>query len=139
VFRNDPRRADDGSVVVLAWICASFFALCGSALIVSGVLTGGISGLVIGVGLGIVVAAGSIPFVRAARRMNRALRNEPVAEAERSLRRHKVRAILGFYAVCALSEVLFPAPRAVRLIAVIATVLVVPLVLISAFDSAKRQ
>jgi hypothetical protein len=125
-------------VVVLAWVCALFFALCGSALVVSGVLAGGISGLV-GVGLGVVVTAGSIPFVRAARRMNNALQREPVAEAERSSRRHKVRAILGFYGACALSAVLFPAPGAVRVIAVIAAVLVVPLVLISAFDSPKRQ
>ena len=126
-------------MVVLAWICALFFALCGSGLIVAGVLAGGISGLAVGVGLGVVVTGGSIPFVRAARRMGKALQTDPLTEAERSSRRHKVRAILGLYVVGGVSAALFPAAGAVRVIAVIATVLVVPLGLISAFDNAKRQ
>jgi hypothetical protein len=67
--------------------------------------------------------------------MDKILRGQPVAEGERRSRRSKVRAILGFYVACALSAALFPAPGAVRVIAVIATVLVVPLVLISEFDN----
>jgi hypothetical protein len=89
--------------------------------------------------LGVVVAGGSIPFVRAARRINKVRREEAVTEAERRSRRRKVRAILGFYAACGLSAVLGPGPAAVRVIAVIAMVLVIPLALISEFDHAKRQ
>jgi len=125
-------------VVVLAWVCALFFALCGFGLIVAGVYAGG-GGLGVGVGLGVVVAGGSIPFVRAARRMNKVRREEPVTEAERRSGRRKVRAILGFYAACGLSAVLSPGPGIVRVISVIAMVLVVPLVLIREFDHAKRQ
>lgn len=123
---------------MLAWVCALFFALCGSGLVVAGVYAGG-SASTIGIGLGVIVACGSIPFLRAARRMNRKLREEPVTDAERRSRRRKVRAILGFYAACGLSAVLGPGPGSVRVIAVIAMVLVVPLVLISEFDHAKRQ
>jgi hypothetical protein len=125
-------------VVVLAWICALFFALCGSGLIVSGVYAGGSAGAV-GIGLGVVVACGSIPFIRAARRMRKVLREEPVAKAERSSRRGKVRAIVGFYVACGLSALLLPGPGAVRVIEVIAIVLVVPVVLIGVFDTAKRR
>jgi hypothetical protein len=125
-------------VVVVAWICALFFALCGSALVASGVYEGGSAG-VIGVGLGLAVCGGSIPFIRAARRMGTSLREEPVTEAERRTRRRKARAILRFYAGCVLSVVLLPAPATVRVIAVVGVVLVVPLVLIGEFDNAKRQ
>jgi multisubunit Na+/H+ antiporter MnhB subunit len=138
VFRNQPRRVDEEIVVVLAWVCAVCLALCGSGLIVAGFYAGG-GGLVLGVGLGVVVVGGSIPFVRAARRMNEARRDEPVTEAERRSRRRKVRAILGFYAACGLSAVLGPGWGTVRVIAVIAMVLVVPVALISEFDHVKRQ
>lgn len=124
-------------MVVLAWICALFFALCGSGLIVAGVGAGGLGGLVVGVGLGAVVTCGSIPFVRAARRMGKARHGQWLTEAERISRRHKVRAILGSCVVGCLSVALFPAPSAVRVIAVICTVLVGPLVLLSEFDNAK--
>jgi len=105
---------------------------------VSGVYTGGSAGA-LGIGLGVVVACGSIPFIRAARRMRKVLREEPVTNAERSSRRVKVRAIVGFYVACGLSALLLPGPGAVRAIEVIAIVLVVPVVLIGVFDTAKRR
>jgi len=125
-------------VVVLAWICALFFALCGIGLVVAGFYAGG-GGLVFGVAIGVFVAAGSIPFIRSARRMKKVLDSEPLDEDGRRSRRRTIQGILGFYALSCISALLLPLPGLVRVLIVIVTLLVAPLVLIGEVDKPKRR
>jgi len=125
-------------VVVLAWICAAFFALCGAGLVVSGFYASG-AATAIAVLLGVVVASGSVPFIRSARRMRKTLKTAPLDDAARASRRHKIKSILGFYVVLIVSNLVLPVPGVLRGVMVISAVLVVPLVLIAEFDSVKRR
>jgi hypothetical protein len=125
-------------VVALAWVCALFLAVCGIGLVVAGFYAG-VGGLVVGVVLGLFVGAGSVPFIRAARRMHRALEAEPLDNDVRRSRRQKIRAILGFSAVSCLLVLVLPAPGAVRVIGVVTVLLVVPVVLVVEFDATTRR
>ena len=125
-------------MVVLAWICALLFALCGAGLVVAGLSTSG-GALVVLVILGVVVGCGSVPFVRSARRMRKALKAEPLDDTARSSRRHKTWAILSYCAVSAASALFLPLPGVVRAVGVITSVLVAPLLLMSEFDKPKRR
>jgi hypothetical protein len=71
--------------------------------------------------------------------MRRSLEAEPLDEEQRKSRRRKIRTIVAFYAVAALSALALPMPGAVRVIVVLISVLVVPIILVSEFDVVKRR
>jgi hypothetical protein len=123
-------------VFALAWIGAAVLGLSGIGLVVAGVYGGAAW---FGVILGLVVASGSIPFIRAARRMRETQETSPLDSDGRQARSRKVRAIIGFYAVAALSSLFMPLPDGIRVIGFVTCLLVAPLVLISEFDVTKRQ
>ena len=128
-------------MVILFAIFGALLAGCGVGLVALGIgmLFESNSAGVVGVICGLPACYGSYLFWRAALRVRRDLHDRPPSLQQQRSRRRKVGALLGYTAATIAGVFTLPMPGLIRVLTVVATLIVVPVILAAEFEPPKRR
>jgi hypothetical protein len=129
-------------VIVVFALFAVMLGAAGSGLVGLGAVMatrGEVGPGLLGVAIGLLVLYGAYLFARVARRTRRALLSDPCSPSERSDTRKRALAVFAYVLAAAAGSALMPAPIAVRVMAAIGALLVLPLLLAREFEPPKSE